>query len=147
MRVISTLVLVLTLAFLPQAALAQDDAAVETASTTWLQLIDDADYTGSLSASGRLMQDSVTPDQWEQALQSVGQQLVAIAGEPVDLTQRELMEVANVDDLPNMPEGEYRAVRYRTSQAGHDFAEIVTLQRESDDWKVIGYFVAPETQE
>ena len=58
-----------------------------------------------------------------------------------------MIEVANVDNLPNLPEGEYRVVRYRTSQAGHDFAEIVTLQRESDEWKVVGYYVAPEAVE
>lgn len=147
MRVISTFVLLLSFALLTHTATAQDDAAVEAAAASWLQLVDDSDYTGSLEASGQLMQSSVTAEQWQQALQGVGQQLVALAGEPIDLTQRELIEVANVDDLPNLPEGEYRAVRYRTSQAGHDFAEIVTLQRESDEWKVVGYFVAPETAE
>lgn len=147
MRVFSTLVLLLSFALLTQTATAQDDAAVESASTSWLQLVDDGDYTGSLEASGELMRSNVSAEQWQQALQGVGQQLVALAGEPIDLTQRQMIEVANVDNLPNLPEGEYRVVRYRTSQAGHDFAEIVTLQRESDEWKVVGYYVAPEAVE
>lgn len=144
MRVFRSSALTILLLLVPALVFAQDDAEIQAASAEWLTLIDAEDYTGSLEASGQLMREAVTPEQWQQALAGVNAQLAAIAGEPIDLTQREVVEVTTIEDVPELPEGDYRAIRYRTTQGEFSFAEVVTLQDESGTWKVIGYFVAPE---
>ncbi len=147
MRFLKLSPLLLLLIFASNNAYAQDeqDVVVE-ATTAWLALVDDAAYDESWEAGGRLMREAVPMEEWRQALENVNAQLYVLAGDAVDLTQRELVEVADVGDQPGLPEGEYRSVRYRTEQGDMVFAEVVTMQLEDDEWKVVGYFVAPENQ-
>lgn len=147
MRIPRLATLFLALLLVSHSATAQeDDAAVVDASKAWLALVDDGQYQQSWESSGSLMRAAVTADQWQQALENVQMQLAALVGETVDLTQRELVEVAAVEDQPNMPEGDFRALQYRVIQGDHVFAEVVTMQLEDGEWKAVGYFVAPENQ-
>lgn len=140
------LIIAALLLVLPAAAQEGAEEELQAAADSWLTLIDGADFDGSWEMSGQLMKDSVTPEQWKQALETVQVQMATIAGEPVDLTQREYVEAQILEDVQDLPEGEYAAVRYRTEQGDHMFAEVVTLKREDGDWDVVGYFVTPEAE-
>lgn len=145
MRIRIALPVILTAFLLATPLYAQDDTeAVLDASDAWLALVDEADFDASWEQSSTMMQQAVTVEQWRQAMENAHAQLAALAGGPVDLTQREVVEVTTVENQPNLPEGDYRSVRYRTQQGDMAFGEAVTLQREGDEWKVIGYFVAPD---
>lgn len=128
-------------------AVAQDEQdVIINSSQQWLALLDEGQYQESWEASGALMQQAVSADQWQQAIENVHEQLTMLTGSAVDLTQRELVEVAELEDQANLPEGDYRTLQYRVVHGDYVFAEVVTVQLENGQWKTVGYFVAPEQQ-
>jgi hypothetical protein len=129
------------------AATAQDtDDAVEAAGT-WLALVDAEEFQASWEASGDMLKEQVTSAQWFEALSGVQMQLASYAGSTVDLSQRAVVMAQRLEDIPQLPEGEYVMVRYRTTQDDNDFVEVVTLRQDPDAWRVVGYFVAPEEEQ
>lgn len=148
MRTLNTLAAAtLALLLLAVPAVAQDTDEAVVAAGTWLTLIDSAQYDESWNASSDMLKEQVTAAEWQEALAGVKMQLEAFTGEPVDLSQRDLVLAERLEDMPQLPEGEYVMVRYRTAQAAHAFAEVVTLRDDAGEWRVVGYFVAPEEEQ
>lgn len=134
----------LVFALLASPVVAQDTDDAVTAATAWLALIDSEDYSGSYDASSDMLKEQVSAQQWVDALGNVQLQLSAIDGTDVDFTSRDLVSAERLEDVPELPEGEFVMVRYRTSHNHVNLMELVTLREETDAWRVVGYFVAPE---
>jgi hypothetical protein len=137
----------LALLLLAVPAVAQDTDEAVASAETWLALVDSEQYEQSWEASSDMLKEQVSAADWQQALQDVQTQLATFVGSAVDLSQRDLVMAERLEDMPQLPEGEYVMVRYRTSQEGHNFAEVVTLRDDAGDWRVVGYFVAPEEEQ
>jgi hypothetical protein len=128
-------------------AFAQETDEAVTAASAWLALVDAEDYTGSYDASSDMLKEQVSSQQWADALGSVQLQLSAIDGTDVDFSNRDLISAERLEDIPELPEGEFVMVRYRTAHSHVNLMELVTLRQEPDAWRVVGYFVAPEEEE
>jgi hypothetical protein len=74
-------------------------------------------------------------EQWEQALAKARAPYGAV-------TARALMSAQPALQAPNMPDGVYVLLIYRTSFAARDASETVTMEREADGvWRLVGYSI------
>ena len=109
----------------------ETDAVLETAARDWLELVDASDWQASYDAAGQAFQEPNTVATWRDASE--------MARIPLgDVATRKL---AGVQFL-NAPPGGYQVVRFRTDFANRNgVTEHVTLEKEGDVWKVVGYFL------
>ncbi|MXO91566.1 DUF4019 domain-containing protein [Pontixanthobacter aquaemixtae] len=115
----------------PTEAIAAQDAELESAARDWLALVDASDWKASFEAAGRAFQDANTVDGWKQA----SQQARVPLGNPVSRTAAEF-------EYLNAPPNGYRMVRFQTDFEHRKGAiESVTLEREGDAFKVVGYMI------
>ncbi|NOI75825.1 DUF4019 domain-containing protein [Vibrio coralliilyticus] len=63
--------------------------------------------------------------------------------EPLGVIEsREVMRSEAIESLPNVPEGEYFVIQYRSDFVVENEAiETVTLVKDGNDWNVVGYYV------
>lgn len=139
-------ILALALLVAPAFAQVNDTDEAVTAAGAWLALVDAEDYAGSYDASSDMLKEQVSAQQWADALGNVQLQLSAIDGTDVDFSSRDLISAERLEDIPDLPEGEFVMVRYRTAHSDVNLMELVTLRQETDAWRVVGYFVAPEEE-
>lgn len=118
----------------PAPAVAADPAEAG-AALAWLALADAGSWDESWRAAGSLFQTKVTAAQWAGA--------AAMARNPLGrVVSRTVFSVMHADALPGAPAGRYTVLQYRTDFANkRDSVETLTLVREGDAWKTIGYFV------
>ena len=118
-------------------AWAQDAQSVtaQKVAREWLALADRGDGPGSWKAAGKKFQDSLTADNWTQALAAVRSPLGEVG-------QRAIIATNFDSSFPGAPEGDYAHVEFRTSFAHKLGGETITLEREADGaWHVIGYSI------
>jgi uncharacterized protein DUF4019 len=119
-------------------ARAQDPRAGEAqnAAREWLALTDRLEGAASWKAAGAKFQGASPVDHWSNALKQVRGPLGALSTRAVDSTRF-------AKAIPGFPDGDYAIVNFRTSFANKAAArETVTLEREGDAWRVVGYFIA-----
>lgn len=107
------------------------DPTVEQSARKWLALVDRGDWTASFARAGRAFRAVNTVVGWADASRQVRTPL-GRAGPRQVLEQRYV----------NAPPAGYRQITFRSSFAGKEEAvEIVTLEREKSEWRVVGYII------
>lgn len=113
------------------AELAPIDEAHEKAAREWLALVDAEDWRASYEAAGKAFREPNTVDTWREASQMARGPLGAV-------TKREAISFNSFNAPPNG----YTVVRFLTAFENRDAAiESVTLEREGEALKVVGYFI------
>lgn len=143
MRVRLSLRLTAALLFSAAAAHAQDpapspeEAAVE-AATSWVALVDSAQYAASWEAAAPIMRQHVTKEQWAAAARQARGPLGSV-------TARTLQQARYTTSLPNAPAGEYVVVQFasRFAQLPQAVETVVMTKTEPERWQPAGYFVRP----
>ncbi|HVE50995.1 MAG TPA: DUF4019 domain-containing protein [Casimicrobiaceae bacterium] len=110
-------------------------SAVASVARDWLQLVDRGDTAAAYKAAGARFRGSMSSEIWSKALVS--------QREPRGkLLQRALSQTAFEKRLGDLPEGEYAMLLFRTAfEKQPDAGETVTLEREKDGWRVVGYLI------
>jgi uncharacterized protein DUF4019 len=110
--------------------------AAQTATETWLSLIDNQNYAASWDAAASFFRTRVTQEQWQTAAQTAR----APFGQ---LKSRALKSATSTTTLPGAPDGEYVVFQFTTSFEQKAAAvETVTAVRDVDGkWHVGGYFI------
>ncbi|MEE2000757.1 TonB family protein [Alkalimonas sp. MEB108] len=101
----------------------------------WLQLLDQGQYEASWQQAGTMVQQQVTAEQWQQALQAARQPLGA-------LMSRTLHSQQAHGSLPGAPDGRYLILTLQ-SQFEHkqEAIETLTLKYHQGKWQPVGYFI------
>lgn len=146
MFVILASVLALGTGLMPDISPAQAPAPAVEASATlpaeatasaeaFLKLVDANGWAASHAALSPSVKAQVTAADWENTVAPVRARLGEFLGRTPASGNRTSV-------LPGLPEGDYGMQQFDARFANHATAvETVVLARESDDWKVIGYFV------
>lgn len=135
-RAIALSVALLVLVAAPLAA-AQDprSSEVQNAAREWLKLVDQGDYRASWKAAGKKFQQTFTEAGWAAAAGKLRAPFGPAEARTVALTHFDTR-------FPNLPDGDYALVQFRTSFKGKDYSgETVNLEHEDTGWRVIGYFI------
>lgn len=111
-----------------------DDA--QRSAETWLALTDAMNYGGSWDIAGSYFKNSVTLEQWEQAMRGARTPLGTVRF-------RTLKSATPATSLPGAPDGNYVVMQFDTSfEQKEDGVETVTAVQETDGiWRVVGYFI------
>lgn len=118
----------------PQSAVpstpAADSAAVQSARQ-WLGLVDAGDWDRSWNATGQSFKSLNTSDTWADVSQSVRTPLGAVVSR----------RLVGEENIPAPPYG-YQVVKFKTSYANKaDAIETLSLTRENESWRVVGYTI------
>ncbi len=110
--------------------------AAETASRTWLAIVDAGRYGASWDASAALFRKSLTKPQWEAALEKARAPLGRVVS-------RSLASSQPATQLPGAPAGEYVVLQYATDfEKRKGMTETVTPMKDPDGtWRVSGYYI------
>jgi hypothetical protein len=96
-----------------------------------LTLVDEGAWAGSWAGTAQTFQSLNTVDAWR----SVSEKARVPLGSVLSRT------LSSEQDVPAPPNG-YRRVRFRTDFANkRGVTETVTLDREGEDWKVVGIYI------
>lgn len=117
---------------------AQDPQAIaaQKAAREFMALTDRGDAAGSWAKAGAQFQRTISAQAWADALKG--------ARPPLGEMIRRTLETSQFShSFPNMPQGDYALLLFRSSFTNKtDALERVTLERQSDgNWHVIGYFI------
>jgi hypothetical protein len=118
-------------------ALAQDPRTSEAqrVAREWLALSDAGDAKATYAAASAKFRSALTVEQWEEALAKARAPYGAV-------TARTLTSAQPALQAPNMPDGVYVLLLYRTNFAARDASETVTMEREGDGvWRLVGYSI------
>ncbi|MBR9813846.1 DUF4019 domain-containing protein [bacterium] len=119
----------------PGSALDPAAPAPKQAVADWLALVDAGKYGASWDAAGDLLQDQISRDGWIDGAPKARKPLGALQSRTINFKQA-------AETLPGAPDGDYRIyVTEATFARKASGAETVTVVREGDTWKVVGYFV------
>jgi DNA-binding CsgD family transcriptional regulator len=106
-------------------------SAEEQSARAWLSLVDDFKWAESWNATGKAFKDLNTQEQWASVAGKVQPQLGALQSRTIK----------SQEFVPAPPYG-YEMVRFQSSFANRpSVIETVTLSRENDTWKVVGYWL------
>ena len=113
-----------------------DSPAEDSATQSWLDLVDTGDYGRSWDQSAALFRGVVTRETWSQSLTAVRTPL----GEQ---RSRQVKSARYATSLPGAPDGEYVVIQFNSAFAHKSAAvETVTSMRDPDGaWRVSGYFI------
>ena len=107
------------------------DKAIEQSARVWLALVDAGKWDASWNETGQSFKALNTSAKWAEISREVRVPLGAV-------TSRVLMRV---NDVPAPPYG-YRMLTFKTDFAQKPGAvETLSLQREGDAWRVVGYMI------
>lgn len=111
------------------------DQSLDAAAASWLALADAGDAHASWDATGPAFRDAIPPDVW-------GAKLREARGPLGALTSRTLAVEQRLDGIPGAQPGEYDVRQYHSVYGGvRAVVETLTLRREDDGWRVVGYFI------
>ncbi len=107
-----------------------------TAAESWLALLDARDFEGSWEEAAALFRAAVSPQQWEDSVESA----YGGVGRP---KSRTLDTAEYKTELPGAPDGEYFVLTYKTQfERKQSGVETVVPMRDTDGtWRISGYFV------
>lgn len=131
--VATALAMIVSMASVP--AQASSTAAAQTATETWLSLVDKQEYAAGWEAASASFRSAVTRDQWQSAVRAARTPLG-------QLESRKLKTATIASMLPGMPDGEYVVFQFDARFSAGAMVETVTASREKDGtWRVAGYYV------
>lgn len=103
----------------------------EQSARAWLSLVDDFKWADSWNATGKAFKVLNTQEQWASVARKVQPQLGALQSRTIK----------SQEFVPAPPYG-YEMVKFQSSFANRpSVIETVTLSRENDTWKVVGYWL------
>lgn len=118
-------------------AQAEQSAALADARS-WVSIVDREAWDESWKAASELFQSQIGSAQWAATVRPVREPLGAVLA-------RDFRSATQAESLPGAPDGEYEIIEFSTSFANiDDTVETVVMVRQSDGWKVAGYFVRPD---
>jgi hypothetical protein len=121
--------------------------AAKEAASEWLALVDAGEFEASHSEAASFFQAQLTAEQWRQMVEQGHNQLNLES-----FNGRELIAARYTDSPTDQPKmsalsgqvpDEYVAIQYRADY-GKTVIETVTLTRDDDAWRVVGYYIRPE---
>ena len=117
----------------PAAAISGTDEGIElqTAAREWLALVDRSDWQKSHNIAGTVFRQSITVAGFEDAVRQARQPLG-------DVIEREFV---SAEPVPGPPSGYILATFLTDFENRSSAVELVTLDREAGNWKVVGYFI------
>lgn len=105
------------------------------AGKEWLKIIDNGNYSKSWQEADAFFKAQLPQQKWDAALKGVRTPLG-------DVKSREVLRHKKYHSLPNMPEGNYLVIQYKTDFSNKSAAtETLTLSKSSGQWRAIGYFI------
>lgn len=108
------------------------EQAQEAAARSWLRLVDASDWENSYAEAGKAFRDPNTVAGWKAASEQARVPLGAIIA-------REAIAFEHI----NAPPRGYQLVKFKSDFAERKgVIELVTLEREGDTWRVVGYFLS-----
>ena len=111
---------------------AEVEIAIERTARDWLAMVDAERWEDSWNAAGSTFRAPNPLENWTKISEAVRTPL----GEMLS------RETGNQVDVPAPPKG-YRVIQFRTNFANKpDAIETVSLEREGETWKVVGYYIA-----
>jgi hypothetical protein len=115
---------------------ADAEKAALAAAQSWLQLVDEGNYTESWNEASGYFKNAITKEQWEQQIQGVRGPL----GKSVS---RAVKSIQYTTTLPGAPDGEYVVIQFDSSFANEKTAvETITPMIDKDGmWRVSGYYI------
>jgi hypothetical protein len=115
---------------------ADAEQAAQAAALSWLQLVDEGNYTESWQEASEHFKKAVTKEQWEQQIQAVRGPL----GKTVSRTVKSKQYTTT---LPGAPDGEYVVIQFDSSFTNKKTAvETITPMLDKDGlWRVSGYYI------
>jgi hypothetical protein len=118
------------------------EKAALAASTKWLALVDDGDYSKSWERAARIFRAMEAKVEWQTKLNTYRTPLGKVS-------ERNVKSKQYTKTLPDAPEGEYFVILYETVfKNKQTITEEVTCVLEKDGkWKVAGYHFTPPGQE
>ena len=103
----------------------------EAAARSWLELVDKGEWQASFDAAGKQFRAPNTVAGWQAASERAR----------VPLGKMLTREMIEIEEL-NAPPAGYTVVKFRTAYSNREAAvEIVTLEREGGEYRVVGYFI------
>lgn len=115
----------------PPQAHGQADTAAARSAIQWLEVVDAGNWAESWNATGQAFKTLNTSDKWAAVSRNVR----------VPLGGVQSRELVGDEFVPAPPYG-YRVIRFRTSFANKTgVVETVSLSREDESWKVVGYTI------
>ncbi|WP_294331102.1 DUF4019 domain-containing protein [uncultured Sphingomonas sp.] len=128
----------------PSGPVAQAPAAVSVAEAApasldaakaWVALVDQGKWHESWQTAAAMFRSQIGDARWAEMVTPVRQPLGAVVS-------RTFESVVRTRTLPGAPDAEYEVLKFRTRFAERsDSTETVILVRESDGWRVAGYFI------
>jgi hypothetical protein len=108
----------------------------ETASRTWLAIVDSGKYGESWVAAAAFFRKSLTKPRWEAAVEKARSPLGRVV-------TRRLSSSHPTTQLPGAPAGEYVVLQYATDfENRQGMTETVTPMKDPDGtWRVSGYYI------
>ena len=118
------------------AAESSPEDLAQTATESWLKLVDDGKYGESWARSAKLFQGAVSRDDWEKALSGTRSPLGKVVS-------RKVRARRYAEHLPGAPDGKYVVIQLDTVFEHKAAAvETVTPMLDPDGvWRVSGYFI------
>lgn len=108
---------------------------VKTSVLDWLKIVDAENYKQSWDKASSIFQNQISSSQWSAALASA-------RGALGKVNSREVIEVFDYSEIPNLPKGNYKVFMFATSFENKKTAtEVVTVLSEKHDWLVVGYAI------
>lgn len=133
-RFFLALITSLTTTFISVTCLANSIEKIDP-TTTWLNIIDSGNYEESWHKTAPFFQSKISKEKWATALNQVRTPLGKVIS-------RKHIQTSTHTSLPGAPDGKYKVVKHTTSYKHKSFAtETVTLSREQNEWRVVGYFI------
>jgi len=115
-----------------------DRDAVNTAvsaAETWLELIDEGEYSDSYTRAGELFKNYMPEKEWIRNVHAVRNPLGKIIS-------RSTLSVELARGLPGAPDGKYVLIQFRSSfEKKMEAVETVTMAEEKGQWRAVGYFI------
>ncbi|MBB4636402.1 alpha/beta fold hydrolase [Longimicrobium terrae] len=117
-----------------------DTAAAVRAATAWAQLVDAGRYEDSWNAAAPTVRENVPLAAWTSSLQRARAAVGAVSG-------RTLQTAAAFAAPQGAPAGEYVRILFALTGASGNGTETVVMMRDTGEFRVGGYFVAPRATE
>ena len=110
-------------------------SAARTAAAAWLKIEDAQTYDKSWQAGSDYFHSQVPVQGWVRRMETMRRAI-----DPVLV--RDLVATQWMNEVPNLPKGEYVAFVYQTTFAnGHPQPESLVMVHEGNAWKMVGYAV------
>ena len=113
--------------------------AAKHAAQEWLTLFDDGQYQTTWEHASSFFQSKIGAEQWAARITQSKQRRPVLDS----LQSRSVAAARYTTSLPDAPDGEYVVVQYKATYADEQWVDMVTLKKESDEWKVAGYVTKP----